>query len=172
MRSNLFKACTRVSTSLIVFIDRSKLLDEYNSDKKPSLNPAIKSSLFPNSELSQFFKDAYQVLDKDGYFIFDINSLFGFEEIAQGTLNIKHDDKFIAIDAIFEDEKLKTDITVFNQDKKNLYKKEEDRITQFYHDTKKLKDKLKQEGFKIEEIRNFNLHTDEQADKLIFICKK
>ncbi|MCB9096387.1 MAG: hypothetical protein H6630_01880 [Arcobacter sp.] len=49
---------------------------------------------------------------------FDGNSYFGFEEVAQGTITIDLEDKFIAIDANFEDEKLQTDITLFKEDKK------------------------------------------------------
>ena len=126
----------------------------------------------PKDELQQFFNDAYKTLNDNGYFIFDTNSLFGFEEIAQGSLNIDAEDDFIAIDAVFEDEKLKTDITLFSKDKKNLYKKEQDTVTQYYYDTKTLKNRLIKSGFEVENIINFNLHTDDEADKLIFICKK
>jgi len=126
----------------------------------------------PKNELEHFFKDTAKVLNDKGYFIFDVNSLFGFEEVAQGSLNINNEDKFISIDAVFEDKKLKTDITLFSKTKGNLYSKEEDRVTQYYHDIEFLKTSLKTSGFEIEEILNFNLHTDEEADKLIFICKK
>ncbi len=126
----------------------------------------------PKDELDSFFEDANKTLNTNGYFIFDTNSLFGFEEIAQGSLNINADDKYISIDAVYKDEKLITDITVFSHEKKNLYKKEEDSITQYYHDVKQLKTKLKNANFEIEKIINFNLHTDEEADKLIFVCKK
>ncbi|PLY04352.1 MAG: class I SAM-dependent methyltransferase [Arcobacter sp.] len=126
----------------------------------------------PKNELEQFFKDTSKVLTDNGYFIFDVNSLFGFEEVAQGSLNINNDDKFIAIDAIFENNELKTDITLFNKTKNNLYTKEEDTIIQYYHDIKFLKTTIINSGFEIENIINFNLHTDEEADKLIFICKK
>jgi cyclopropane fatty-acyl-phospholipid synthase-like methyltransferase len=126
----------------------------------------------PNTSLEDFFKDAANILKDDGYFIFDVNSLFGFEEIAQGCLNIKLDNGFIGIDALFEDNQLKTDITLFEKTKNNLYKKEEDSITQYYHETKLLNKYLLKAGFVIEDVVNFNLHTDEEADKLIYICKK
>ncbi len=126
----------------------------------------------PKNELEQFFKNASDILNDNGYFIFDVNSLFGFEEVAQGSLNINTDDRFIAIDAIFEDEKLKTDITLFSKTQKNLYEKEEGSITQYYHDIQFLKNTIRNVGFKIEDIQNFNFHSDEDADKLIFICKK
>ena len=126
----------------------------------------------PKNSLQDFFKDTANILKDNGYFIFDVNSLFGFEEIAQGSLNIKLDDKFIGIDALFEDNQLKTDITYFEKTKNNLYIKEEDSITQYYHESNNLRTMLKNAGFIIEDVINFNLHTDEQADKLIFICKK
>ena len=126
----------------------------------------------PKNELEQFFKDASNVLNKNGYFFFDVNTLFGFEEVAQGSLTLDLEDKFIAIDANFEEEKLKTDITLFTKEKKDSYKKEQDRVTQYYHETKQLKTLLKKASFEIEDIINFNLHSEEEADKLIFICKK
>jgi len=126
----------------------------------------------PKISLEEFFKDTANILKNDGYFIFDVNSLFGFEEIAQGSLNINLDDKFVAIDALFEDNQLTTDITFFEKTKNNLYKKEEDSITQYYHEIKLLKKYLLNANFKVEKVVNFNLHTEEEADKLIFICKK
>ncbi len=126
----------------------------------------------PKAELSKFFKNTYNVLKQDSYFLFDVNTFFGFNEVAQGTLSINENDKFICVDAIFENEKLQTDLTLFSKTKNNLYIKEEDSITQYYHETQTLKAKLEKCGFVIEEIINFNLHTDEEADKLIFVCKK
>ena len=126
----------------------------------------------PKNDLQAFFKDASNVLNNEGYFIFDVNTLFGFEEVAQGSLTMDLEDKFIAIDANFEDKKLKTDITLFTQEKNNLYKKEQDSVIQYYHDIKSLKTLLLNASFEIEDVINLNLHTDEEADKLIFICKK
>ena len=126
----------------------------------------------PKNDVEQFFKDTSRVLNDDGYFLFDVNSFFGFEEVAEGSLNIDIDDKFIGIDAIFEEDKLKTDITLFSKTKNNLYKKEEGRITQYYHDIQFLKTSILNAGFEIENILDFNFHTEEEADKLIFICKK
>ena len=74
--------------------------------------------------------------------------------------------------ALFEDEKLKTDITLFEKTNNNLYTKEEDVVTQYYHEVSTLKNLLKKSGFIIEDVVSFNLHTDEEADKLIFVCKK
>ena len=132
----------------------------------------------PPKELKQFLSSCFNVVNVGGYFIFDINSLYGFSEIATGTLNIdlesKHEDtindKFIAIDADFEDDTLRTKITLFQQDG-NHYKKENGTIKQYHHSNQKLKKILKSVGFKTIKIVDFSLHS-EDADKYIFICEK
>ena len=123
-------------------------------------------------DLKKFLKEINLVLNQGGYFIFDVNSAFGFEEVAQGTITIDVEDKFIAIDANFEDNKLQTDITLFEKQENGLFSKESDSIIQEYHSKEFLTKLLKECGFEIQEIKEFNLHTDENADKLIFICKK
>ncbi|MDD2699230.1 MAG: class I SAM-dependent methyltransferase [Arcobacteraceae bacterium] len=122
--------------------------------------------------LEKFVKDTYNLLEEGGYFIFDINTLYGFEEVAQGSLNINLADKFIGIDAFFGDKKLITDIVLFSKDKDGKYMKEEDFITQYYHEKNAIKKLLTKSGFDIKQIINFHLHSDDKADKLIFICQK
>jgi 2-polyprenyl-3-methyl-5-hydroxy-6-metoxy-1,4-benzoquinol methylase len=126
----------------------------------------------PKIELKQFIKETSLILNEGAYFIFDVNSLFGFEEIAQGCITIDVEDKFIAIDANFENNKLQTDITLFEKQENRMFSKESDSIIQEYHSKEFLSKLLKECGFEIQEIKEFNLHTDEHADKLIFICKK
>jgi cyclopropane fatty-acyl-phospholipid synthase-like methyltransferase len=126
----------------------------------------------PKKELKAFITQTNLVLNQGSYFIFDVNSLFGFEEVAQGCITIDVDDKFIAIDANFENNKLQTDITLFEKQENGLFSKESDSIIQEYHSKEFLTKLLKECGFAIQEIKEFNLHTDENADKLIFICKK
>jgi cyclopropane fatty-acyl-phospholipid synthase-like methyltransferase len=126
----------------------------------------------PKEDLKTFITQVNVVLNQGAYFIFDVNSLFGFEEVAQGCITIDLDDKFIAIDANFEDNKLQTDITLFTKEDNGLFSKESDSIIQEYHTKEFLRKLLKECNFEIQEIKKFNLHTDEHADKLIFICKK
>ncbi|RXJ57627.1 class I SAM-dependent DNA methyltransferase [Candidatus Marinarcus aquaticus] len=126
----------------------------------------------PKQHLKIFFEQSYLVLNQGGTFVFDVNSLFGFQEVAQGSLNINLDDKFIAIDALFEQNILRTDITLFSLQKSGLYSKEQDFIEQYYHTTKELKTLLESVGFAVESVVNFNLHGYEESDKLIFVCKK
>ncbi|MFW2598013.1 class I SAM-dependent DNA methyltransferase [Aliarcobacter butzleri] len=124
------------------------------------------------NELKIFLEQTYEILNQDAYFIFDVNSYFGFDEVAQGTITIDVEDKFIAIDANFENNKLQTDITLFEKQENGLFSKEQDSIIQEYHSKEFLTKILEEIGFKQIEIKEFNLHTDEIADKLIFICKK
>lgn len=125
----------------------------------------------PEDYLKSFLTHTYNVLNNGGHFIFDINSLYGFEEIATGTLNIDVDDKFIAIDANFKDQKLYTDITIFTKDGK-LYNRQTGTIEQYYYTNAYLIKLLKDIGFNIEEEININLHGGDEADKYILICKK
>lgn len=126
----------------------------------------------PKNELKIFLEQTYEILNQNAYFIFDVNSYFGFDEVAQGTITIDIEDKFIAIDANFENNKLQTDITLFEKQENGLFSKEQDSIIQEYHSKEFLSKILEEIGFKLIEIKEFNLHTDEIADKLIFICKK
>ncbi len=121
--------------------------------------------------IEEFIESTYKLLNHGGYFIFDVNSLYGFEEVACGTLNIDVEEKFIAIDANFVNNKLHTDITLFTQDGKN-YKKDNGTIVQYYYSNEDLKDILIKQGFEIEVIKGFNFYSDEEYDKYIFICKK
>ena len=127
----------------------------------------------PQSHIKEFLKNCYDVLNDKGNFIFDINSLYGFDNIAQGTLNIELKDKFIAIDANFEDNILYTDITLFTQeDKENKYIKHSGTIEQFCYTNDELSSILTSVGFEVENIINFNLHSSDEFDKYIFVCKK
>ena len=126
----------------------------------------------PNNELTKFLTCAYNALEDNGYFIFDINSSFGFEEVAVGTLSIDNDDNFINIDANFEENILITDITLFTKKKNDTYKKEQSFIKQYFYSEEYLNNMLKEIGFTIEKVDQFNLHSDEEADKLIFTCIK
>ncbi len=124
------------------------------------------------NDLENFIKETYEVLNTDGYFVFDVNSYFGFDMVAQGCINIDLENRFIGIDANFDEEKLQTDFTLFTQNDNGTFTKESDSITQEYHSKQYLEKVLKKCGFEVKEIRDFNLHSDEDADKLIFVCKK
>jgi len=127
----------------------------------------------PKEDIKEFLTNCYNVIEDKGHFIFDINSLYGFDTVAQGTLNIELKDKFIAIDAIFEEDILYTDITLFTQeDKEDKYTKNSGTIKQFCYNNDELSNILIKIGFEIENIINLNLHSEDEFDKYIFVCKK
>jgi len=127
----------------------------------------------PKNYIKEFLKNCYNVVNNQGHFIFDINSLYGFDTVAQGTLNIELEEKFIAIDANFEDDVLYTDITLFDKENNtSKYVKNSGTIKQFCYNNEELSSILKDIGFKIENIINLNLHTEDEFDKYIFVCKK
>jgi cyclopropane fatty-acyl-phospholipid synthase-like methyltransferase len=126
----------------------------------------------PEPYIKDFLQQSYNVIKPKGYFIFDINSLYGFDTVAQGTLNIDNDDNFIAIDANFEDNILYTDITLFKKDKNNKYTKESGTIEQYCYSNEKLSSILTDIGFEVENILEVNLHSVDEFDKYIFVCKR
>ncbi len=125
----------------------------------------------PKKELENFLQNTYKLLEENGYFIFDINTLFGFEEIAQGTLTLDLEEKFIAIDANFENNTLYTDITLFTK-QNELYNKQSGTIEQYYHEKSQLQKLFKRTGFALLEIQDVYLHNDEEADKQIYVLQK
>lgn len=168
LSSEQILACKQKGIENCECIDLAKLDTKYNCAS--AIFDVI--NYIPKNDLENFFKNVYKVLNEDGYFIFDINSLFGFEEVAQGSINIDLEDKFIAIDAIYEEEKLTTDITLFTQNKNKSFSKQSDSITQYYYKEEFLKSLLIKVGFKIQKIKELSLHEFGEADKQIFICRK
>ncbi len=168
LSSEQILACKQRGIENCAYIDLSEVEEKY--DCVTAIFDVI--NYIPKQELENFFKNIYKVLNTNGYFIFDVNSLFGFEELVQGSINIDLDNKFIAIDANFEDEKLVTELTLFTQNKNRSFTKQSDSITQYYYDEEFLKKLLQNVGFIIEEIKEFSLYEFAEADKQIFICKR
>ncbi|AXX91387.1 methyltransferase [Malaciobacter molluscorum LMG 25693] len=126
----------------------------------------------PKNYLKDFFVDTYNVLNENGYYMFDVNSLYGFSVVADGSLTINKEEKFIAVDAVYDEDELNTNIILFDKQKDGLYKKEEDMITQYYHDIPSLKKVLNEVGFVVESVTDYNLHDFDKPDKHMLICKK
>lgn len=84
-------------------------------------------------KIEEFFKNIYSLLNKNGYFLFDINTLFAFENIAQGSINIDLEDSFIAINSDFIDSKLITNFFLFEKEEDNKFVKNEGLISQEYY---------------------------------------
>ncbi|BAF70277.1 class I SAM-dependent DNA methyltransferase [Nitratiruptor sp. SB155-2] len=116
--------------------------------------------------LGRFFGCIAKNLQTGGYFLCDINTLFGFEEIAQGSLIIDQTNVCIGIDAEFDGEKLLTKIVLFEQID-NCFQKSVDNIVQYYHDVAD----LKKFALQLVDIDLISLYAD-QADKALLTFQK
>ncbi len=83
-------------------------------------------------ELQPFLEAVDTRLESGGLFLCDINTLHGFEEVAAGSMSVDEEDRFLAIDATFEENILQTDITLFEK-REACYQKEQATILQHYH---------------------------------------
>ena len=117
-----------------------------------------------SNELERFFATVEKKLKKGGYFICDINTLYGFEEIAAGSLNIDTKERYLGINAEFEEGVLKTDIALFEK-KNEYYRKQSATIFQYYHDLKRIK---ASSSMKLTGSRQISLF-GEQDDKTVLI---
>lgn len=119
-------------------------------------------------ELTHFFGCAKNTLHKDGYFLADVNTYFGFDEIAQGTIAIEDDNRYVVLDAVFEEPILTTNIKLFTKNGENgLFKREEGEIVQYYHDKKTIE---KICGMKIVDIVEIGLYS-KKPDKYLYVFK-
>jgi SAM-dependent methyltransferase len=97
-----------------------------------------------DNDLDGFFDDVRKVVGDGGYFLADINTQIGFE-VADGVMVKDFDDKFLSIEANYDDEILTTDITLFEKKEKE-YEKLSAQILQYFH---------RKERF--ENLKNFRL---------------
>jgi len=86
--------------------------------------------------LEKFLKCAAAVLKPDGIMIADINTLHGFKNVAEGTMNAEDDNGFLSVDAVYDHEELRTIFTYFEKKDDQCYVKEQQRITQHFHPLK------------------------------------
>ncbi|KFL33314.1 MULTISPECIES: class I SAM-dependent methyltransferase [unclassified Sulfurospirillum] len=119
------------------------------------------------SEINAFLEAVARVLPQNGYFVCDVNTLYGFEGVAEGVMCQEKEDQFLCVDATFENHELVTKIVLFEKEGK-LYRKEEGVITQYFHPLSFFK-KLK--AFKLCSTKPVTLFGDE-PDKTILILQK
>ena len=73
-----------------------------------------------------------RVLPTNGYFVCDINTLYGFEGVAEGVMCQDKERQFLCVEATFENKELLTKIVLFEKEGE-LYRKIEGLITQYFH---------------------------------------
>jgi cyclopropane fatty-acyl-phospholipid synthase-like methyltransferase len=118
--------------------------------------------------LKNFFKCVKNVLKEGGYFLFDVNTFYGFDEIAQGTISVEDKNNFAVLNSIFEDDEMITKITLFEKNSK-CYEKQEGEIIQYFHKNQKLK---KLNPLKFEKKIEINLYDGDMPDKEVLIFKQ
>jgi len=124
-------------------------------------------NFMPKEELVTFLEAMAEKLNDDGIFIADINTLYGFSDVAEGTMSNDSGDEFLSVDAAFENNKLHTKFTLFEKNEDGRYTKYKDTIVQYFHKMQ-LFQKLK--GLKLIDKQTFSLYDTE--DKTLLIFKK
>ena len=117
--------------------------------------------------LINFLNAVSTKLNDDGVFIADINTLYGFRDVAEGTMSSESEKEFLSVDAAFENDELKTKFTLFEKQEDESYTKYQDTITQYFH---KIKVFQKLESLKLVDKQTFSLYDTE--DKTLLIFKK
>lgn len=118
-------------------------------------------------ELQDFISCVHETLNEDGLFVFDINTLHGFQNVAEGTMMAEEDKLFLCVDAIFEDNQLDTKFTLFSHEDDDSYTKEQETIKQYFHSLQIFK-KLK--NFKV--VQSAYLDMYDKKDKALIVLKK
>jgi SAM-dependent methyltransferase len=147
-------------------------LDELDSFKDGSFDAILAVAdvlnYIPPRELSLFFEEIARVLKPNGFFLADINTLHGFENVADGVMVKEIEGNFLSVDASFENPLLKTIITLFTP-KDQQYTKEQGEIMQVHHPLSQFK-KIPLLPF----VKSYPIHlfSHDVADKTLFILKR
>ncbi|TKI70358.1 class I SAM-dependent methyltransferase [Sulfurimonas crateris] len=118
-------------------------------------------------ELLKFLDGVAARLNDDGVFIADINTLYGFSDVAEGTMSSENEKEFLVVDAVFRDEKLYTQFTLFQKSENSIYTKYQDTIVQYFH---KIRAFEKLPSLKLVDKQTFSLY--DTKDKTLLIFKK
>jgi SAM-dependent methyltransferase len=117
-------------------------------------------------KLKRFFECVEKRIEK--YFIFDVNTYYAMEDLAVGTLKAETDDRFSVLYSEFEDNKLITEITLFEKNG-DCYKKSQKKIIQYFYSVSDLENYT---NLELKEIIPISLYGSEEAEKLILIFEK
>lgn len=146
----------------------AKCVDLSNFNDKFDLITASFDVVNYINSLDEFLKDSTKALKNGGYLLFDVNSYFGFQSVAQGVLHQKDGSNHLIVDAIFDDEVLKSEFIYFKKDG-TKFSKFSKLIKQYYHP----KDSFKSiENLKLLSFEDINLYGYEKADKWLVCFQK
>ena len=117
--------------------------------------------------LTKFLDAVAQKLNDDGVFIADINTLYGFSDVAEGTMSNENDKEFLIVDAVFENNELHTKFTLFEKCEDERFTKYQDTIIQHFH---KMQFFEKVKSLKLIDKQTFSLY--DELDKSLLVFKK
>lgn len=106
-------------------------------------------------------------LDSGGVFIADINTLYGFSEVAEGSMSAEDNDHFLNVEAHFESGELHTHFTLFTKTGPECYGKEQSEIVQWFHPLERFRNVPE---LKLMQYRNISLY--DTNDKMLLVFKK
>jgi len=118
--------------------------------------------------LERFMGCVEALLEPGGIFLADINTLYGFEEVAQGTLVREENEKVAILESQFDGERLRTRIDLFEGDEEGCYRRERDSVVQYLHTPDAIADAS---GLELIQLYPVALY-GEEADKEILLLKK
>ncbi|GHV00951.1 SAM-dependent methyltransferase [Campylobacterota bacterium] len=124
-----------------------------------------------SNELVGFFCAAFDRLNDRGSFLFDVNTLHGFEAVAQGDLALEKSAVFGTVRSKYIDERLVSIFDLFTPNG-DQYKRDHWEITQYFHTSRSLQEALKKAGFSTIKQLQFHLYSGEKADKTIYIASR
>jgi cyclopropane fatty-acyl-phospholipid synthase-like methyltransferase len=119
------------------------------------------------NELTAFLETIADKLNDEGVFIADINTLYGFSDVAEGTMSNENENEFLNVDAVFANNELHTKFTLFQKSNDGTYTKYQDTIMQYFHQIQIFQ---KLSGLKLVEKQTFSLY--DTKDKTLLIFKK
>lgn len=124
-------------------------------------------NFFDENELKSFLDSVATKLNDGGVFIADINSLYGFRDVAEGSMVNESEDEFLVVNAAYEDEQLITTFTLFAKQNDNCYTKYQESLTQYFH---KITAFIKHPKLKLKQKQPFSLY--DTKDKVLLILQK
>ncbi len=120
-------------------------------------------------ELGRFMGCVENLLEPGGIFVADINTLYGFEEVSQGALVKRSKDGVAVLESIFEDGRLETHIDYFRKDEGECYRREVDRVVQYYHD---VEDIASSSPLELVQVYPLALYGGDEPDKEVLLFRK
>ncbi len=124
-------------------------------------------NFIPPNALVPFFQCVADVLSEEGIFIVDVNSEYGFSDVAQGSMSAEDDHGFLSVNAIYENEQLWSEFTLFERQDDTRYIKFQETIVQYYHSLETLRNNG---ALKLVEDHPLSLY--DVDDKMLLIFKK